>query len=121
MERFSVEALDLGHGVLRVMGSGLGFIAGNFFPLTRGPASASVAGVAFGAGVMIAGFDPIADVSGFRALILYAILEIVCQIFNQHDRPFDVVAILIAIIVAVILIVLYPKRPVVYPRCLEMR
>ena len=32
---------------------------------------------------MIAGFDPIANVSWVRALVLYAILEVVWQIFDQ--------------------------------------
>lgn len=99
-------------GVLLVMGSGLGFIGGTFFPFDSwAGVTASVAGVAFGAGVMIAGFDPVANVSWVRALILYAILEIVYQIFNQIAiARFDIVAVLIAIIVAVMLIVLYPRR-----------
>ena len=65
-------------GVLFVMGSGLGFIGSSFFPFDSwAGVTASVAGVAFGAGVMIAGFDPEANVSWVRALILYAILEVV--------------------------------------------
>ena len=70
-------------GVLIVTGSGLGFIGGTFFPFDNwAGVSASVAGVAFGAGIMIAGFDPIANVSWVRALVIYAILEIVWQIFE---------------------------------------
>ena len=43
-------------GVLLVMGSGLGFVGGSFFPFESwAGVTASVAGVAFGAGVMIAG------------------------------------------------------------------
>ena len=46
-------------GVLIVMGSGLGFIGSTFFAFdTWAGVSGSVAGIAFGAGVMIAGFDP---------------------------------------------------------------
>ncbi len=100
-------------GVLIVMGSGLGFIGGTFFPFDSwAGVTASVAGVAFGAGVMIAGFDPIGNVSWVRALVLYAVLEIVWQIFNQITiAHFDIVAFIIAILVAVLILVLYPNKP----------
>ena len=99
-------------GVLLVMGSGLGFIGNSFFPFDSwAGVSASVAGVAFGAGVMIAGFDPEGNVSWVRALILYAILQVVYQIVNQITLArFDIVAFIIAILVAVLLIVLYPNK-----------
>src|SRR5216683_1759792 len=71
-------------GILIVAGSGLGFIGGSFFPFdSYFGVTASVAGVAFGAGLMIAGFDPVANVSWVRALILYAILQVVYQVFDQ--------------------------------------
>lgn len=100
-------------GVLIVMGSGLGFIGGTFFPFDSwAGVTSSVAGVAFGAGIMVAGFDPIANVSWVRALVLYAILEIVWQVFNQITvGRLDIVAIIIAIIVAVLILVLYPNKP----------
>lgn len=103
-------------GVLIVMGSGLGFIGGTFFPFDSwAGVTASVAGVAFGAGIMIAGFDPIANVSWVRALILYAILEIVWQVFNQITiGRFDIIAFVIAILVAVLLMVLYPNKPALW-------
>jgi hypothetical protein len=99
-------------GVLIVMGSGLGFIGSTFFAFdTWAGVSASVAGIAFGAGIMIAGFDPEGNVSWVRALIIYAILEVVYQIFNQITvARFDIVPVLIAIIVAVLLLVLYPNK-----------
>ena len=99
-------------GVLIVMGSGLGFIGSTFFEFdTWAGVSASVAGIAFGAGIMIAGFDPEGNVSWVRALILYAILEVVYQIFNQITvGRFDIVPFLIAVIVAVLLLWLYPNK-----------
>ena len=99
-------------GVLIVMGSGLGFVGGTFFDFDRwAGVTASVAGIAFGAGIMIAGFDPEGNVSWVRAVILYAILEIIYQIFNQITvSKFDIVPVLIAIIVAVLLLVLYPNK-----------
>ncbi len=99
-------------GVLIVMGSGLGFIGNTFFAFdTWAGVSASVAGIAFGAGIMIAGFDPEGNVSWVRALILYAILEVVYQIFNQITvGRFDIVPFLIAIIVAAMLLWLFPNK-----------
>jgi len=77
--------------------------------------TASVAGLAFGAGLILAGFDPIANVSWVRALILYAIFEIVWQIFDQVSiGRFDIVAFVIAIIVAVLILVLYPNKPALW-------
>jgi hypothetical protein len=103
-------------GLLIVMGSGLGFIGGSFFPFDSwAGVTASVAGVAFGAGVMIAGFDPVGNVSWVRALVLYAVLEIVWQIFNQITiAHFDIVAFIIAILVAVLILVLYPNKPALW-------
>lgn len=103
-------------GLLIVMGSGLGFIGGSFFPFDSwAGVTASVAGVAFGAGIMIAGFDPIGNVSWVRALVLYAVLEIVWQIFNQITiGHFDIVAFIIAILVAVLILVLYPNKPALW-------
>lgn len=99
-------------GALLVMGSGLGFVGGSFFPFDSwAGVTASVAGVAFGAGVMIAGFDPEKNVSWVRALILYAILQVVWQIFDQITLAhFDIVAFVIAVLVAVLLLVLYPNK-----------
>jgi len=99
-------------GVLLVMGSGLGFIGTSFFPFDAWAGiTASVAGIAFGAGVMIAGFDTEANVSWVRALVLYAILQVVYQIFSQVTiARFDIVSFIIAILVAALLIFLYPNK-----------
>lgn len=95
---------------------GVLIVAGSAFPTflpfdTYFGITASVAGVAFGAGLMIAGFDPVGNVSWVRALILYAILQVVYQIFTQITLGrFDIVSFAIAIIVGVLLIVLYPNK-----------
>ena len=103
-------------GVLIVFGSGFGFIGGSFFPFDQYVGvTASVAGIAFGAGLIIAGFDPIANVSWVRALIVYSILEIIWQIFDQISiARFDIVAFVIAILVAVLILVLYPNKPALW-------
>jgi hypothetical protein len=62
--------------------------------------------------MMIAGFDPIANISWVRALIVYAILEVVYNIFTVIAiGSFDIVAFIIAILVAVLVVVLYPNKP----------
>jgi hypothetical protein len=105
-------------GVLIVMGSGLGFIGSTFFAFdTWAGVSGSVAGIAFGAGVMIAGFDPEGNVSWVRALILYAILETVYQILNWITiGRFDIIPFLIALIVAGMLLWLYPNKAQLWMR-----
>src|SRR5437879_12491101 len=86
---------------------GVLIVAGSAFPTwipfdTWFGVTASVAGVAFGAGLMIAGFDPIANVSWVRALLLYAILQVIYHIFMQVSLGrFDIVSILFAIFRAV--------------------
>ena len=99
-------------GVLIVAGSGLGFIGSTIFNFDSNfGVTASVAGVACGAGIMIAGFDPIANVSWVRALILYAILQVVYQIFLQISvGRFDIIAFAVAIIAGAVLIFLYPNK-----------
>ncbi len=103
-------------GLLIVAGSGMGFIGSTIFNFDSNfGITASVAGVAFGAGVMIAGFDPIANVSWVRALILYAILQVVYQIFlNIAVGRFDIIAFIVPIIAAVVILVLYPNKPALW-------
>ncbi len=101
-------------GVLLVVSSAASFIGVAVFPTNTGIAgfaSAPVAGIAFGAGIMIAGFDPIANVSWVRAVVVYAILEVVYNIFTQIAiGVFDIVGFIIGIIVAVLVLVLYPNK-----------
>jgi len=103
-------------GLVLVVGSGLSFIGSTFFPFDNWwGVSAGVAGVAFGAGVMIAGFDPVANVSWVRAVILYAILDIVWQVFSSITvGRFDIFSFVAAIVVAVLILVLYPNKPALW-------
>ena len=105
-------------GVLLVVSSASDFVGAAVFPTNTGIAGAvtgPVAGIAFGAGVMIAGFDPIANISWVRAVVLYAILEVVYQVFAQITLgQFDIVAFIIGILVAVLILVLYPNKPALW-------
>jgi hypothetical protein len=100
-------------GILIAAGSAAGFIGGSFFQFDQSfGVTASVAGIAFGAGLMIAGFDPIANVSWVRALIVYAILQIVYQFVSWISiGRFDLIPFVIAIIAGALLVVLYPNKP----------
>src|SRR6266568_5324895 len=99
-------------GVLLVVGSAASFVGDAVFNFGSGAGvTPPVAGIAFGAGVMIAGFDPIANISWVRALVLYAILEVVYQIFLQISvGRFDIIAFAVAIIAGGVLIFLYPNK-----------
>ncbi|MEO8744689.1 MAG: hypothetical protein ABI334_07960 [Candidatus Dormiibacterota bacterium] len=103
-------------GLLLVVGSALSFIGNSFFQFdSTWGISAPVAGIAFGTGVMIAGFDPIANVTWVRAVIVYAILEIVWQVLDWISiGRFDVIPFVVAIVVAVLLLALYPNRPALW-------
>ncbi|TMG10550.1 MAG: hypothetical protein E6I06_04960 [Chloroflexi bacterium] len=103
-------------GVLLVVGSAASFVGVAVFPFDSGAGvTAPVAGIAFGAGIMIAGFDPIANISWVRALVLYAILEVVYQVLTQIViGRFDIVAFIIGILVAVLVLVLYPNKPALW-------
>jgi hypothetical protein len=95
---------------------GVLIVAGSAFPTfipfdTTFGINVSVAGVAFGAGLMIAGFDPIANVSWVRMLVVYAILQVIYQIFEQIAiGRFDIVAFLVSIIAAALVLFLYPNK-----------
>jgi hypothetical protein len=114
----ALKALMWVMGILLVVSSAASFIGASVFPTNTGiagAASAPVAGVAFGAGLMIAGFDPIANISWVRALVVYAILEVVYNIFTQIAiGVFDIVAFVIGILVAVLVLVLYPNKPALW-------
>ena len=105
-------------GILLVVSSAASFIGVNLIPGNQGiaaAASAPVAGIAFGAGLMIAGFDPIANISWVRAIVVYGILEIVYNIFTLIVLgTFDTAAFIIAILVAVLVLVLYPNKPALW-------
>ena len=105
-------------GVLLVVSSAATFVGVAIIPTNQGISGAvtgPVAGIAFGAGVMIAGFDPVANISWVRAVILYAILDVVYNIFTQIAiGSFDIVSFIIGILVAVVILVLYPNKPALW-------
>jgi len=103
-------------GILIAAGSAAGFIGGSFFQFDQSfGVTASVARIAFGAGLMIAGFDPIANVSWVRALIFYAIIQVVYQVVSWISiGRFDLWPFVIAIVAGAVVFVLYPNKPELY-------
>ena len=105
-------------GILMVVSSAASFIGVSVFQNNEGLAgaiTAPVAGIAFGAGIMIAGFDPVANISWVRAVVVYAILEVVYNIFTQITiGTFDIVAFIIGILIAAVILVLYPNKPALW-------
>jgi hypothetical protein len=112
----SLKVLMIFMGVLIVVGSALGSYGASFFPFDKDlGVSGIVAGVAFGAGIVIAGFNPEANVSWVRAVILYCIIELVYEIVDQIAiARFDIVAFLIALIVGGALLFLYPNKQALF-------
>ena len=73
--------------------------------------------IATGAGIIIAGFDPEANVSWVRATIFYCVLEIIYEILNWiTTNRFDPVGFLIAVIVGAMLLWLYPNKNALWMR-----
>lgn len=112
----ALKILMIFMGVLIVVGSALGSYGASFFPFDKDlGVSGIVAGVAFGAGITIAGFNPEANVSWVRAVILYCIIELVYEIVDQIAiARFDIVAFLIALIVGGALLFLYPNKQALF-------
>ena len=105
-------------GVLLVAGSGLTLIGAGLLPFDKWfGVTGSIAGVACGAGIIIAGFDPEANVSWVRATIFYCVLEIIYEILNWiTTNRFDPVGVLIAVIVGAMLLWLYPNKNALWMR-----
>ena len=105
-------------GILLVVGSMVNTFASSVFAAEQYLGTdASAAAAAFGAGIVIASFDPVRHVSWVRALILYAILLIVFQIvFGVFaGTPYKLAPLVLGIIVSVLCVVLYPNRGELLP------
>jgi peptidoglycan/LPS O-acetylase OafA/YrhL len=105
-------------GILLVIGSMINTFASSIFPAEQYLGTdASAAAAAFGAGIAIASFDPVRNVSWVRALILYAILLVVYQIvFGIFvGTPYKLAPLVLGIVISILCIVLYPKRGELMP------
>ncbi len=106
-------------GLLLVAGSALSSVGTAFFPFDQFVGTrASVAGVAFGMGVMIAATRPEHHVTWVRIAIIYCALELVDEVVNYFwlgSGAFNLIPFVVSIIFGVLLIVLYPRRGELVP------
>ena len=107
-------------GVLMIVGSLLASVGTTLFPFdslvgTRAP----VAGVAFGAGLILAGMQPVVPATWVRAGLFYCVLDVLYEIvtlFWLGGAGISIVSLLISLILGGLLIFLYPNRSDLMPR-----
>jgi len=106
-------------GVLLIVGSLLATIGTTLFPFDQFVGTrASIAGVAFGIGIAVAGQRPADNPAWVRAAIIYCALEIIYEIVWSLFLglgAFGVVPFVTSLIVGGLLIFLYPNRSALMP------
>lgn len=106
-------------GVLLVAGSLLASVGTALFPFDQYVGTrASIAGVAFGIGIMLAAYRPEANVTWVRLAIIYCALELVGEVVEWMwlgGAAFNVIAFIVSIIFGALLIALYPRRGELVP------
>ena len=122
MKRYShlgLTAVMVLLGLLLVTGSLLASAGTTIFPFDQLVGTrAAIAGVTFGAGVMLAGMRPASNISWVRLAILYCALEVVTEVFDYFwlgAGAFNLVPFVVSIIFGVLLVVLYPQRGELVP------
>ncbi len=115
----ALTAVMLLMGLLIIVGSLLASVGTTFFPFDQYVGTrATVAGVAFGGGIMLAGFRPQENPSWVRLAILYCVLDVLYEIvafFWLGASGASWLALVFSIIFGVLLIVLYPRRGELVP------
>lgn len=112
MKRRALTFVMLLFGAGLIVGGALSFFPSELFPTDKVLGQqASVAAIALGTGIAVAGFDPVANVSWVRIGILYAILVIVYEIVVSSflGVPFNWYPLVFGVVMAVLLIILYPN------------
>jgi hypothetical protein len=107
-------------GVLLIVGSLLASVGTTLFPFdsavgTRAP----VAGVAFGAGLILAGMQPVVPATWVRAALFYCLLDVLYEIvalFWLGGAGISIVSLLVSLILGGLLIFLFPNRGDLMPR-----
>lgn len=107
-------------GVLLIVGSVLASVGTTLFPFdsyigTR----ASVAGIAFGAGIMLAALRPDENLTWVRAAIVYCVLDVLYEIVYGlyfGGAAFGIVPLIVSILFGALIIWLYPRRADLMPK-----
>ena len=107
-------------GVLLIVGSLLASVGTTLFPFDQLVGTrAAIAGVAFGAGLALAGMQPVVPATWVRAGLVYCVLDILYEIvapFWLGGAGISIVSLLISLILGGLLIFLYPNRSELVPR-----
>lgn len=115
----ALTAVMLLMGLLLIVGSLLASIGTTLFPFDQYVGTrAAVAGVTFGAGIMLAAMRPAANVTWVRLAILYCVLDVLYEIvafFWLGASGASWLALIFSIIFGALLIILYPRRADLVP------
>jgi hypothetical protein len=107
-------------GVLMIVGSLLASVGTTLFPFDQLVGTrAAVAGVAFGAGLALAGMQPVVAATWVRAALFYCILDVLYEIVAAiwlGTNGFSIISLLVSLILGGLLIFLYPNRGDLIPR-----
>jgi len=107
-------------GVLMIVGSLLASVGTTLFPFDQLVGTrAAVAGVAFGAGLALAGMQPVVPATWVRAALFYCVLDVLYEIVALiwlGGAGISIVSLLISLILGGLLIFLYPNRGDLMPR-----
>jgi len=118
--RLSLNIVMVVFGVLMIVGSLLATVGTTIFPFDQLVGTrATIGGVAFGAGVALAGMQPAVSATWVRAVLFYCVLDILYEIvalFWLGGAGISIVSLLISLIIGGLLIFLYPSRGDLWPR-----
>lgn len=107
-------------GVMLIVGSVLASMGTTLFPFdsfigTR----AAVAGIAFGAGIMLAAFRPDENLTWVRAAVVYCVLDVLYEIVYGlffGGAAFGLIPLVVSIVFGALIIWLYPRRADLMPK-----
>jgi hypothetical protein len=118
--RLALNLVMVTFGVLMIVGSLLASVGTTLFPFDQLVGTrAAVAGVAFGAGLALAGMQPVVPATWVRAALFYCLLDVLYEIVAAiwlGTNGFSLIALLVSLILGGLLIFLYPNRSELMPR-----
>jgi predicted phage tail protein len=118
--KLALNVVMVTFGVLMIVGSLLATVGTTLFPFDQLVGTrAAVAGVAFGAGLALAGMQPVVPATWVRAALFYCVLDVLYEIVNAiwlGTNGFSLIALLVSLILGGLLIFLSPNRSELMPR-----
>lgn len=118
--RLALNLVMVTFGVLMIVGSLLASVGTTLFPFDQLVGTrAAIAGVAFGAGLALAGMQPVVPATWIRAALFYCLLDVLYEIVAAiwlGTNGFSLIALLVSLILGGLLIFLSPNRGELMPR-----